>query len=194
MYPYSIRQKLTCRGKRLNDHHINFAQYLLRRQFESLPGLLLTLLQVKKQKAKIVGGIQIIYLGYRLHQCIASNISCAKNDVKIYDSVFSSLDLETQSICINLFDNAKKSKLTYEPVQKEEGGDDCGVFSIAFAIALAHGVNPVSVHFVQSHMHQHLLQCYEQKSLTPFTIIQNINIASYRQQLAGYKYKAIIIL
>ena len=164
-------RSLLVEGKRLNDHHINFAQCLLRRQFESLLGLLLTLLQVKKQKAKIIGGIQIIYLSYRLYWCVASNISCAKNEVKIYDSVFSSPDLETQSICLNLFDIANKSKLTYEPVQKQESGDDCGVFSIAFATALAHGLNPVGVHFVLSHMRQHLLECYEQKSLTPFTII-----------------------
>ena len=71
-------RSLLVEGKRLNDHHINFAQCLLRRQFESLPGLLLTLLQVKKQKAKIVGGLQIIYLSYQLHWCVASNISCAK--------------------------------------------------------------------------------------------------------------------
>ena len=98
-------------------------------------------------------------------------MGCAKNEVKICDSVFSSPDLETQTICLNLFDIAKKPKLTYEPVQKQEGGDDCGVFSIAFATALAHGLNPVGIHFVQSDMCQHLLQCYEQKSLTPFTSI-----------------------
>ena len=139
--------------------------------FESLPGLLLTLLQVKKQQFKIKGGIQIIYLSNWLHWCVASNMgcTCAKNGVKIYDSVFSSPDSETRMICFNLFDISKKPKLTYEPVQKQEGGDDCGVFSIAFATALAYGLNPVGVHFVQNDMRHHLLQCFEQKLMTPFT-------------------------
>ena len=48
-------------------------------------------------------------------------------------------------------------------------GDDCGVFGILFASALAHGLNPVSFHFVQNDMHHHLLHCFEQKLLPPFT-------------------------
>ena len=105
----------------------------------------------------------------RLHWSVASSIGCAKNEVKIYDSVFLSPDLETRTVCLNLFDIAKKPKLIYELVQKQEGGDDCGVFSIAFATALAHGQNPVGAHFVQSDMRHHLLQCFEQNLLAPFT-------------------------
>jgi len=37
----------------------------------------------------------------------------------------------------------------YQSVQKQEGGDDCGVFSIAFATALLHNQNPVNMQFVQ---------------------------------------------
>ena len=71
-------KSLLVEGKRLNDHHINFAQCLLRRQFESLPGLRFTLLQAKKQQIKIADGIQIIYLSNRLHWCVTSNMGCEK--------------------------------------------------------------------------------------------------------------------
>ena len=165
----SSDRMLLIEGKRLNDHHINFAQCLLRKQFTAVSGLQLTLLQSKKQPVKIKSGMQIVYLSNRLHWCVASTISCHKNEVKIYDSVFSSPDSEMRTVCLNLFDIAKKPKLIYEPVKKQEGGDDCGVFSIAFATALAHHQNPVHVQFVQSTMRPHLLQCFEQQLLTPFT-------------------------
>ena len=109
---------------------INFAQCLLRKQFTAVSGLQLTLLQGKKQPVKIKSGIQIVYLSNWLHWCVASTISCPKNEVKIYDSVFSCPDSETRAVCLNLFDILKKPKLIYEPVKKQEGGDDCGVFCI----------------------------------------------------------------
>jgi len=87
--------------------------------------------------------------------------------VKIYDSIFSSPDSEIRRVCLNLFDIAKKHKLYYEPVQKQEG-DDCDVFSIAFSTTLVHHQNPVHVQFVQSTMRSHLLECFEQQLLTPF--------------------------
>ena len=36
----------------------------------------------------------------------------------------------------------KEIKLRFMDVQKQSGGYDCGVFAIAFATALAHGINP----------------------------------------------------
>ena len=165
----SSDRMLLIEEKRLNDHHINFAQCLLRKQFTTVSGLQLTLLQSKKQPVKIKSGLQIVYLSNRLHWCVASTISCPKNEVKIYDSMFSSPDSEMRTVCLNLFDIAKKPKLINEPVQKQEGGDDCGVFSIAFATALAHHQDPVHIQFIQSTMRSHLLQCFEQQLLTPFT-------------------------
>ena len=70
-------------GKWLNDHHINFAQCLLRKQFTAVPGLQLTLLQGKNQPVKIKNGMQIVYLSNGLHWCVASTISCPKDEVKI---------------------------------------------------------------------------------------------------------------
>ena len=141
---------LHIQGKRLNDHIINFAQCLLRKQFTAVAELQLTLLQGKKQPVKIKNGMQIVYLSNQLHWCVASIISCPKDEVKICDSVFSSPDSETRTVCLNFFDIAKKPQLINEPVKKQEGGDKCGVFSIAFATALAHHQNPVHEQFVQS--------------------------------------------
>ena len=93
-----LDQSLLVSGKWLNDHHINFAQCLLRKQFVTISGLLLTLLQGKKQQIKIKSGIQIVYLNNWLHWCVASTVSCAKNEVKVYNSVFSSPDCEMRTV------------------------------------------------------------------------------------------------
>ena len=45
-----------CNGMELNDHHINYCQSLLKRQFPSMGGLMLTELK----KNKIACGLQII--------------------------------------------------------------------------------------------------------------------------------------
>ena len=50
-------KKALCDGKRLNVNHVNFGQ---RKQFPSIDGLKLTLLQTKQQ-TKIKHGLQIIH-------------------------------------------------------------------------------------------------------------------------------------
>jgi len=57
---------LLIEGK-LNDLHVNFAQCLLKKQFNTVSELQLTLLQGKKQPVRIKSGIQIVYLSNRLH-------------------------------------------------------------------------------------------------------------------------------
>jgi len=66
-------------------------------------------------------------------------------------------DSEMRTVCLDLFDIAIKPKLGYEPVQKQEEGEGCGVFSIAFATAMAHHQNPVHVQFVQCTLRSHAL-------------------------------------
>jgi len=58
--------------------------------------------------------------------------------------------------------------LTYQPILKQEGGNDCGMFCIAFATVLLHKQNPINVQFIQSTMRSHLIQRFEQQLLTPF--------------------------
>ena len=63
----SSDRMLLIEGKQLNDHHINFAQCLLRKQFTTVSGLQLTLIQSKKQPVKIKIDLQIVYLSNWLH-------------------------------------------------------------------------------------------------------------------------------
>ena len=49
---------------------------------------------------------------------------------------------------------------------KQAGTTDCGVFAIATATSLLHGMNPSE--YTQSLIRSHLIQCFETLDLTPF--------------------------
>ena len=49
----SSHRMLLIEGKRLNDHHINFAQCLLRKQFTAVSGLQLTCYKARNSQSKL---------------------------------------------------------------------------------------------------------------------------------------------
>ena len=80
-------------GARLNDHYINYAQNLLKKQD------------------------------------MVSNIACGRNEIKIFDSVFSSSDAEARRIILNFFQTTKNPKFTCARIQKLMSTNDCGLFA-----------------------------------------------------------------
>ena len=95
-------------GGLLNDNHINFAQCLLFHQFPLTEGLKHTILQGRKPLKKIKKGLQIIH-DRGNHWVVASTIGCA-DGVKVYDSVYSSIDKELRQglkICLMYLKIAK---------------------------------------------------------------------------------------
>ena len=52
--------------------------------------------------------------------------------------------------------------------QKQAGGTDCGLFSIAFAVALVHGMNPDQLKFCEINMRSQLVECFNIQVLVPF--------------------------
>jgi len=54
------------------------------------------------------------------------------------------------------------------PVHQQSNGVDCGVFAIAFAVALAHGKDSTLLAFEESLMRSHLLECLEDKKVRLF--------------------------
>ena len=53
-------------------------------------------------------------------------------------------------------------------VQQQRGPDDCGLYSIAFALEVCEGNDPQSVEFSQHLMRSHLYNCLQHMKLTPF--------------------------
>ena len=55
-------------------------------------------------------------------------------------------------------------------VQRQEGGSDCGIFAIAFAITLVNGIQPAQLNFHQDAMRKYLYNCLEKGELTMFPL------------------------
>ena len=53
-------------------------------------------------------------------------------------------------------------------IQMQRNSHDCGLFAIANATALAFGINPINQTYDARGMRTHLIQCLENKDITPF--------------------------
>ena len=88
--------------------------------------------------------------------------------MQVYDSLFSTIDKETRNIIQNLFQatSCKKPNIKLVRCQKQTGGKDCGVFSIAFATTIAFRMKMTKFH--QELMRAHLVECLNKKYMSPF--------------------------
>ena len=95
-----------------------------------------------------------------------STINTNDGTVRVYDSVYNTLDEDTRSIISAMFHSTESRpiKLQMVPTQKQEGGRDCGLFSIANIAAIAFHLDPTTITFEQATMRQHLVQCIEKHS------------------------------
>lgn len=152
-------------GEKLTDLHIHLAQQLLKQQFPHLNGLQPTVLQTKKNfkgGQSLPNQLQVVHFRGD-HWILATSIGCRNGDVSVYDSVYRSIDEEACTVITNLF---QSSAIEIVESPKQEGGTDCGVFAIATATALVHGVIPSS--FNQSAMRRHLVDCFKNCLMTLF--------------------------
>ena len=139
-------------GNKLTDLEINLAQKILRQQFH-VNGLDLTLYQSKQNcrlnPVAITNWLQIIHCRDRNHWILASAIGCEIGTVKIYDSLFRKLDDSTKQIIYKYLPNDTRIKMV-GTTEKQHGGEDYGVFSIAFATSLALGKDPTTQRVLQT--------------------------------------------
>ena len=163
-------------GEMLTDMHINLAQTLLKSQFDQLNGLNNTLYQARKvtlTKDTIANKLQIIHCKARSHWIVATTVKCTPGTVKVYDSVFNSVDDETREILQNLFQvGGIQLHITMMKSQKQLGTTDCGVFSVAYATAIAFNTMPIK-RFRQEAMRAHLVACFQCNKMTLFPENEN---------------------
>ena len=161
-------KSLITTGSMLNDHHINFAQKLLHKQFPLADGLFNTLLQHKQSLSKIKKGLQIIHDHKRFHWVVASNHLECENDegniLHLYDSVYSSVNEETREVINNLFDC---SEIVLAKTQKQAGSKDCGAFAIAIATNILFDSSDSGL-VRQDTLRSHLLSCFEEFHMSRF--------------------------
>ena len=116
--------------------------------------------------------IQILHDSNRNHWVTISNIgSNQPEDLLVYDSLFSysSSSIKVQAACL-LHTSKSEFNLKFVDVHKQNGSNDCGVFSIAYAVALCLGEYPGTLVFEQTMMCTHLMSCIEQQCFSIFPI------------------------
>ena len=96
-----------------------------------------------------------------------TTIGCDKNEMKIYDSVYCTIDRVTKVIIHNLFSASKALKIKVLCPQKQVGTQDCGLFAIAYAISIAYG-HGLTKKLDQQKMRHHLCTCFRNSAMTVF--------------------------
>ena len=96
-------------------------------------------------------------------------LSSLKGMVTIYDSVNMKPTESLIKQLTQLF-SPDSSVPAYQQVQciKQYGSFDCGIFAIAYAIDILQGNDPHQITYDQSKMRNHLVCCFEQKTLHHF--------------------------
>ena len=69
-------------------------------------------------------------------------------------------------------------KIHVPAIQQQSGGNDCGIFAIAFALHSLLGETLETVEFDQSKMRGHLLECLKKKELVRFPTKQKLGFRS----------------
>ena len=104
---------------------------------------------------------------------VGSTIHSMKGQVKIYDSIYNSMDSETTAVVMNHFQVPPHPlHVDIVKMQKQEGTHDCGLFAIAVATSEAFNScnNPQGSLriFEQDCMRAHLIHCFEKGELSMF--------------------------
>ena len=80
------------------------------------------------------------------------------------------------------------------PIQQQEGGSDCGLFSAAVCgVSMALGENPATVRWRQNRMRKHLKDCFERGHLTAFPYIPAKTCPKMNKSLASVTIPLICV-
>ena len=94
------------------------------------------------------------------------------NEIKIFDSAFTSMSFPTQQVVCQLLRDGPP-KRGYKILSKfidcayQNNSIDCGLYAIAKAVAEAFGIDLTTQEYDTELMRGHLIHCLEQKCLNP---------------------------
>ena len=140
-------RSLLCGNGLLEGCHMAASQFLIQKQFPEIGGLYNTLLLQKISLIKPFensANLQIVHVsGYVGHWIVVSTIGCDKEEVNVYDSLYPSINDNTETIiaCF-LHTKALNIKINIMNVAKQKGSTDCELYAIAILFSLAFGSDP----------------------------------------------------
>ena len=164
----NLDRRLISDGEKLIDKRINSARRILHEQFPNLNGLVLSFLQCRPLNGPTSNAIQILHI-HGDHWVVAAT-SIGSKIVRVYDSVYSSLD-QLSSKLITCFFHCSPCNVKITNVQKQEGNRECRLYAIANATTIAFGQDPTKVSYNQPCMRDHLVLCLTQKKMELFPTI-----------------------
>ena len=155
-------------GKWVNDSLIDAGQKLLKQAFgdkiEGLQDLCLTQTLV----LNVCSGefVQVLNKG-DCHWYTISTIGCQHPaTVRVYDSASKYITYRNKKEKASLlYTSETKITLHYMNVHIQMGGTDCGLFSLAYATALCHGVDSTSCIYDQQQMRKHFWHCLTNRTM-----------------------------
>ena len=153
----------------LSDSEIHAGQMLLKRDYPFVDGLCDPAIKGSLVVPATSEFIQIINTGN--HWVCLSTISTTSSPdtVKIFDSLYQNTNsTAVEHACRMLMYPGDKVTFINEKVQRQVGGSDCGLFSLAFATDLCHGIDPTNQKYNQGSMRQHYVNCLENGAMSPF--------------------------
>jgi hypothetical protein len=179
---------LVLQGEQLSDNEVNAAQSLLRAAYPELGGLQDTILGKDSLKVtdiccvsrfNVAGalkdgykfqtrtGPQILHVG-KNHWCTnILTVGPSGHGVMLNADSMNprrGVHRDVATLTKQLWPQGSASKLQ---VQQQEGGTDCGLFAIAFAVAWAFGED-LGRRFDQKSMRNHLAKCFRVGHITSF--------------------------
>ena len=87
----------------------------------------------------------------------------------MYDSLFTYPDKETERVLMNAFQwDFAEVIVKFACCQKQKGGAECGLFSIALATAIAFGKQHGKLKFRQEELRSHLVTCFNKGEISMF--------------------------
>ena len=156
---------------------MKLAQQLLKDENPNLDGFQFTLLSQNNGFCPVKGDALQIHHADNNHWVTSSSIG---NEVAIYDSMFtgdrsSSLTHQLALLYRTLSEEDEGDVVLHvvvPNVQQQLGGNDCGLFAIAFAVHAALGESVEKLEFDQAQMRDHLIKCFTKKKMLPFPTLK----------------------
>ena len=160
----------------LTDEHIDAAQHLIKDLKTGVGGLNSTVIMTHRSRFALAHEQNMTIQCHNIggHWVTSSSTT---GRVIVYESLSTNLNAALKQQLISLFKGLCNEDgsldVTVVLQQRQRGGSDCGLFSIANAVALACKVDPCSVSWLQNDMRQHLLKCFEEKKIEMFPHVSN---------------------
>ncbi|XP_050717144.1 uncharacterized protein LOC126998924 [Eriocheir sinensis] len=158
----------------LTDDHMNHCQALLKHQFPEVDGLqscaifeAVEHIRVGAPRGKFV---QILNLTSN-HWITVSNIhNSEEGKVRIYDSMFTKVGMSHRQKFIEqlgwmLHTSSDARTMEWRDVQRQRGGDACGLYAIANAYALCANVRPEECAWDQDSLYDWLVGCLQAREM-----------------------------